>query len=104
MTSLIAISLPAILLPAGCAQRGAMTPWEVFQTELRILARETHFHFETQDRPDATLAQVLRGSPRPVVIAPRVLPDGPIQALAHALPLSCRRPVRDLMVPLNRPD
>jgi nucleotide-binding universal stress UspA family protein len=41
-----------------------------------ILARETHFHFETQDRPDQTLAQVLRGSPRPVVVVPRELPEG----------------------------
>jgi nucleotide-binding universal stress UspA family protein len=44
--------------------------------DLVVLARETHFHFETQDRPDATLAQVLRGSPRPVVIVPRELPEG----------------------------
>ena len=36
MTPLIAISLPAILLLAGCAQRGPMTPWEAFQTELRL--------------------------------------------------------------------
>ena len=41
-----------------------------------ILARETHFHFETQDRPDETLAEVLRSSPRPVVVVPRQLPDG----------------------------
>jgi nucleotide-binding universal stress UspA family protein len=41
-----------------------------------ILARETHFHFETQDRPDEVLAQVLRGSPRPVVVVPRELPEG----------------------------
>jgi nucleotide-binding universal stress UspA family protein len=36
-----------------------------------LLGRETHFHFETQDHPDATLSQVLRLSPRPVVIVPR---------------------------------
>jgi nucleotide-binding universal stress UspA family protein len=41
-----------------------------------ILGRETHFHFETQDRPDQTLATVLRGSPRPVVVVPRELPAG----------------------------
>ena len=35
-TSLIAISLPAILLLAGCAERGPMTPREGFQTELRL--------------------------------------------------------------------
>lgn len=37
MRPLIAISLPAILLLAGCAQRGpSVTPWEVFLTELRL--------------------------------------------------------------------
>jgi nucleotide-binding universal stress UspA family protein len=41
-----------------------------------ILGRETHFHFETQDKPDATLAEVLRGCARPVVIVPRELPEG----------------------------
>ena len=28
-----------------------------------MLGRETHFRFETQDRPDATLAQVIRLCP-----------------------------------------
>jgi hypothetical protein len=41
-----------------------------------VLGRETHFRFETQDRPDATLAQVIRTSPRPVVVVSRKLPDG----------------------------
>jgi nucleotide-binding universal stress UspA family protein len=41
-----------------------------------ILGRETHFHFETQNQPDHTLAQVLRGSPRPVVVVPRELSGG----------------------------
>jgi nucleotide-binding universal stress UspA family protein len=36
-----------------------------------LLGRETHFHFETQDRPDDTLSQVLGLSPRPVVVVPR---------------------------------
>src|SRR5690242_6660733 len=49
---------------------------EAQRCDVVILARETHFHFETQDRPDETLAQVLRGSPRPVVVVPRELPDG----------------------------
>jgi nucleotide-binding universal stress UspA family protein len=39
-----------------------------------ILGRETHFQFETQDRPDATLAGVIRGCARPVVVVPRDLP------------------------------
>jgi nucleotide-binding universal stress UspA family protein len=49
---------------------------EAQRCDVVILARETHFHFETQDRPDETLAQVLRNSPRPVVVVPRQLPDG----------------------------
>lgn len=49
---------------------------EAQRCDVVILARETHFHFETQDRPDETLAQVLRGSPRPVVVVPRDLPEG----------------------------
>lgn len=49
---------------------------EAHRCDVVILARETHFHFETQDRPDETLAQVLRGSPRPVVTVPRELPAG----------------------------
>jgi nucleotide-binding universal stress UspA family protein len=49
---------------------------EAQRCDVVILARETHFHFETQDRPDQTLAQVLRDSPRPVVVVPRELPEG----------------------------
>jgi nucleotide-binding universal stress UspA family protein len=48
---------------------------EAQRCDVVILARETHFHFETQDRPDETLAQVLRNSPRPVVVVPRQLPE-----------------------------
>jgi nucleotide-binding universal stress UspA family protein len=49
---------------------------EAQRCDVVILARETHFHFETQEQPDETLAQVLRGSPRPVVTVPRELPEG----------------------------
>jgi nucleotide-binding universal stress UspA family protein len=49
---------------------------EAQRCDVVILARETHFHFETQDRPDETLAEVLRSSPRPVVVVPRQLSDG----------------------------
>ncbi len=49
---------------------------EAQRCDVVILARETHFHFETQDRPDEMLAEVLRASPRPVVVVPRELPDG----------------------------
>ena len=49
---------------------------EAHRCDVVILARETHFHFETQEKPDDTLAQVLRGSPRPVVTVPRELRAG----------------------------
>ena len=49
---------------------------EAHRCDLVILARETHFHFETQEQPDDTLARVLRGSPRPVVTVSRELPEG----------------------------
>lgn len=49
---------------------------EAQRCDVVILGRETHFHFETQDRPDATLGQVIRTSPRPVVVVPRKLPEG----------------------------
>jgi nucleotide-binding universal stress UspA family protein len=56
---------------------------EAQRCDLVILARETHFHFETQEQPDETLAQVLRGSPRPVVVVPRELPEGQGIVLAY---------------------
>ena len=49
---------------------------EAHRCDVVILARETHFHFETQEKPDDTLAQVLRDSPRPVVTVPRELRAG----------------------------
>ena len=48
---------------------------EAHRCDVVILARETHFHFETQDRPDDTLARILRGCPRPVVVVPHTLPE-----------------------------
>jgi nucleotide-binding universal stress UspA family protein len=41
-----------------------------------ILGRETHFRFETQNQPDTTLAELIRSSPRPMVVVPRELPEG----------------------------
>jgi nucleotide-binding universal stress UspA family protein len=41
------------------------------ECDVVVLGRETHFRFETQDSPDATLSKVLRESPRPVVVVPR---------------------------------
>jgi nucleotide-binding universal stress UspA family protein len=56
---------------------------EAQRCDVVILARETHFQFETQEEPDKTLAQVLRGSPRPVVVVPRELPEGHGVVLAY---------------------
>jgi nucleotide-binding universal stress UspA family protein len=67
---LTAIALEDIGDPAEHIMREAQ------RCDVVILGRETHFHFETQDRPDATLAQVIRTSPRPVVVVPRALSDG----------------------------
>jgi nucleotide-binding universal stress UspA family protein len=47
---------------------------EAERCDVVVLGRETFFRFESPDRPDATLAQVLRASPRPLVIVPRELP------------------------------
>lgn len=49
---------------------------EAHRCDVVMLGRETHFHFETQEKPDATLAQVLRGSPRPIVVVPQEVPTG----------------------------
>jgi nucleotide-binding universal stress UspA family protein len=49
---------------------------EAHRCDVVMLGRETHFRFETQDTPDTTLARVLRGSPRPVVVVPQKLPAG----------------------------
>jgi nucleotide-binding universal stress UspA family protein len=38
--------------------------------DIVMLGREASFHFETPERPDRTLSQVLRSSPRPVVVIP----------------------------------
>jgi nucleotide-binding universal stress UspA family protein len=80
-----------VLLDFGARGQAAGIPTEVLEDvgdpaerimreaqrcDLVILARETHFRFETQQRPDATLAEVLRGSPRPIVVVPRELPQG----------------------------
>jgi nucleotide-binding universal stress UspA family protein len=56
--------------PASCILR------EIQRCDVVILGRETHFHFETQDKPDATLAEILRGSSRPVIVVPKDLPKG----------------------------
>lgn len=49
---------------------------EAHRSDVVLLARETHFHFETQDRADDVLGRILRSSPRPVAVVPRELPAG----------------------------
>ena len=44
---------------------------EAQRCDVVVLGRQSHFQFETQDEPDATLSKVLRESPRPVVVVPR---------------------------------
>jgi nucleotide-binding universal stress UspA family protein len=46
------------------------------RTDVIVLGHETHFRFETQEGPHATLAVMLRQSPGPVVVVPRDLPEG----------------------------
>ena len=43
---------------------------EAQRADVVLLGRETHFRFETHDRPDPTLSVVLRQSPRPLVVVP----------------------------------
>ena len=50
--------------------------FEAQRADVVILGRETHFNFETPERRDATLAQVVRRSPRPMVVVPQTLPEG----------------------------
>jgi len=50
--------------------------FEAQRADVVILGRETHFNFETPARRDATLAQLVRSSPRPTVVVPQTLPEG----------------------------
>jgi nucleotide-binding universal stress UspA family protein len=49
---------------------------EAQRYDLVMLGQETRFHFETDDQRDDTLPKVLKHSPRPVAVVPRVRPDG----------------------------
>ena len=57
--------------------------FEAQRTDVVVLGRETHFNFETPERRDATLAQVVRSSPRPMVVVPQALPEGTGVLVAH---------------------
>jgi nucleotide-binding universal stress UspA family protein len=50
--------------------------WEAQRADVVMLGRETRFNFETSENRDATLAQVVRSSPRPMVVVPKTLPEG----------------------------
>lgn len=50
--------------------------WEAQRADVVMLGRETRFNFEMPERHDATLAQVVRSSPRPMVVVPKTLPEG----------------------------
>ena len=55
--------------PAANIVRGA------HRCDVVMLGRETHFHLDTKER-EATVAEVLRGSPRPIVVVPPELSQG----------------------------
>jgi nucleotide-binding universal stress UspA family protein len=50
--------------------------WEAHRADIVVLGRETHFKFQTPERRDATLAQVVRSCPRPMVVVPETLAEG----------------------------
>src|SRR5437867_4293319 len=66
--------------PPTCSRTSAIQPSgscaRCQRCDLVVIGRQTHFRFETQDQPDTTLAGILRGSPRPIVIVPRQLLEG----------------------------
>ncbi len=49
---------------------------EAQRCDVVLMARETCFQVDADDRSDRTLAHVIRGLPRPVVVVPRELRDG----------------------------
>ena len=50
--------------------------WEAQRADVVMLGREIRFNLEAPERRDATLAQVVRRSPRPMVVVPETLPEG----------------------------
>src|SRR5262249_15885434 len=50
--------------------------WEAQRADVVRVGRESQFKFETPERRDATLAQVVRSSPRPMVVVPQTPADG----------------------------
>src|SRR5438309_4948240 len=64
--------------------------FEAQRADVVILGRETHFNFETPERRDATRAQVVRSSPRPMVLVPERVPELPSSSSRTAV--AARRP------------
>jgi nucleotide-binding universal stress UspA family protein len=68
---------------------------EAHRCDVVVLGRETHFHFETQDKADATLARVIRTSPARSssfrARCPRVAASWSPMAAAARLRARCRR-------------
>jgi nucleotide-binding universal stress UspA family protein len=50
--------------------------WEAQRADVVMLGREIRFNLEAPERRDATLAQVVRRSPRPMVVVPETVPEG----------------------------
>ncbi|MEX0727958.1 MAG: universal stress protein [Planctomycetaceae bacterium] len=51
--------------------------------DLIVLGQESHFSFETQTASDATRDEVIRRSPRPVVVVPQAFSPGEEIVIAH---------------------
>ena len=66
---------------------------EAHRCDAVILGREAHFCFGREGSPDATLAHILRASPRPIVVVPRELPGGAGVVVAYG---GCREAARSL--------
>jgi nucleotide-binding universal stress UspA family protein len=49
---------------------------EAQRCDIVMVGRDTNFHFETQARPDETMAALLRNSARPVVVVPNPPSNG----------------------------
>jgi nucleotide-binding universal stress UspA family protein len=65
--------------------------FEAQRADVAILGRETHFNLETPERRDATLAKVLRSSPRPMVVVPRTVGEGSGVLVAYGGGRECAR-------------
>jgi nucleotide-binding universal stress UspA family protein len=70
LTGVAATTLEVVGSPASSIIREAQ------RADVILMARETHFAFETQDQPDAILGSIVRKSPRPVVVVPPVRRGG----------------------------